>query len=120
MNRRVSLPAAAAVLGLAACATQPPEPVAQLAAARATLQQAQPTAARHAPAALRNAEAKLQAAEAARVRGDHAEALRLAEQAEADARLAWAQAEHERSRQALAEVNAGIETLRQEVQRRPQ
>lgn len=120
MSARLSWLAVLAAVGLGACATQPPAPIAEVAAARATIQQAQPTATRFAPESLRNAQAKLQAAEAALARGEHRDALRLAEQAEADARLAWAQAEHERSRHALAEVNTGIEVLKQEVQRRTQ
>jgi hypothetical protein len=117
---RWQAPLAAMTLALGGCATQPPAPTAEVAAARATVSQAQPSASRYAPEALRAAQAKLQSAEAALARGENERALLLAEQAEADAKLAWAQAEHERSRRALAEVNEGVELLKRELERRPQ
>jgi hypothetical protein len=87
----------AAVLALAACAsTSPPE--ADLAAARAALLQAEPVAHRYAQPELKLAQAKLARAEQAMTREDWREARRLAEQAEVDARYAWALAESERVR----------------------
>jgi len=91
-------------LALGACAA-PYKPVAELAAARTTVEHAQPAAARYAPQELRAAQAKLERAEAAMAREDHVEARLLAEQAEVDARLAWSLAESERARRELAEVN---------------
>ena len=83
-------------LALAACASPtPPDP--ELAAARAAVIQAEPVAHRYAARELRLAQAKLERAEQAMARHDWAEARRLAEQAEVDARFAWALAEHERS-----------------------
>ena len=82
---------------LAACATEPP-PTAQLAAARAAVDQAAPGAS-YAPRELAAAQTKLKEAQAALARGDNLQARRLAQEAEVDARLAWALSENERSRQ---------------------
>jgi hypothetical protein len=84
-------------LALAACATPAP-PEADLAAARAALLQAEPFAHRYARAELALAQSKLAQAEQAMARDDWREARRLAEQAEVDARYAWALAENERVR----------------------
>ena len=83
---------------LLACATSSPPPDADLAAARAALLQAEPAAHRYAPAELRIAQDKLARAEQAMSHDDWAEARRLAEEAEVDARYAWALAENERTR----------------------
>lgn len=82
---------------LSACATEP-APSAELAAARAAVQQANP-AAEYAPRELAEAQTKLDLAENAFARGDNVRARRLAQEAEVDARLAWALSENERSRQ---------------------
>jgi hypothetical protein len=87
----------AAVVCLAACATTP-APDVELAAARAAIVQAEPLAWRHAQAELRLAQEKLTRAEQAATQNRFDEARRLAEQAEVDARYAWALAEAERSR----------------------
>lgn len=84
-------------LALGACATSSP-PDADLAAARAALLQAEPVAHHYAPAELRLAQDKLARAEQAMSRDDWTEARRLAEQAEVDARYAWALGENERAR----------------------
>jgi hypothetical protein len=81
---------------LAACATEAP-PTAELASARAAVAQAGPTA-EYAPKELAAAQTKLTAAQQALARGDNVQARRLAQQAEVDARLAWALSENERSR----------------------
>ena len=81
---------------LAACATEPP-PAAELAAARAAIDQVAPVA-EYAPKELAAAQTKLTLARNALARGDNTRARRLAQQAEVDARLAWALAENERSR----------------------
>lgn len=81
---------------LAACATEPP-PTAELAAARAAVEQAGPGA-DYAPKELAAAQTKLSAAQAALARGDNVRARRLAQEAEVDARLAWVLSENERSR----------------------
>ena len=81
---------------LAACATEP-APTAELAAARAAVDQAAP-ASEYAPRELAAAQTKLRAAQDALARGDNLQARRLAQEAEVDARLAWALAENEGSR----------------------
>ena len=86
-----------ALFFLAACATPAP-PDADLAAARAALLQAEPVAHRFAAPELRLAQSKLARAEQAMARDDWREARQLAEQAEVDARYAWALAENERAR----------------------
>ena len=88
---------ASIVLALAACASVPP-PATDLASARAAVEQAGPLATRYAPAELAAAQRKLQRAEEALARDDRVQARRLAEEAEVDARFAWAVAENERSR----------------------
>jgi hypothetical protein len=106
-----------AVLCVAGCATTPP-PTEQLAAARAMVNQAQPTAGKEAPLELQSAQAKLARAEDAMQRGDYEIARRNAEQAEVDAKLALSAAENARAQRAAAEVERGIETLREELDRR--
>ena len=87
----------ALLVALAACATEP-APTAELAAARAAVEQASPDA-DYAPKELAAAQRKLSAAEDALARGENAHARRLAQEAEVDARLASALSENERSRQ---------------------
>ena len=66
------------------------------------------------------AQNKLARAEVAMADEDYERARRLAEEAEMDARLAWSLAESEQAREALAEVQRGTQTLKQELQRRTQ
>ena len=106
-----------ALLCVGACATTPP-PTEQLAAARAMVNQAQPIAGKEAPLELQSAQTKLSRAEDAMQRGDYEVARRNAEQAEVDAKLAWSVAENARAQRAAAEVERGIETLREELDRR--
>jgi hypothetical protein len=87
---------------LAACATTDP-PEAEMAAARAMVAQARPAAQQDAPAELAAAQGKLVHAETALQRGHYAHARILAEQAEADARLAWTVSENARLQRALRE-----------------
>jgi hypothetical protein len=111
-----ALAGAAVAAALSACASTPP-PVAQLAAARATVSQAQPVAITDAPAELHTAQTKLARAEDAMQRGDYLHARLLAEQAEVDARYAWTLAENARMQRAAAELDQGIRTLREELER---
>ena len=106
---------AAALVG---CGSNPP--VAEMSAARTLVSQAEPEAARYAPDLLREAQAKLASAEAALKNGNNDEAKLLAEKAQADARLASASAEHQRTQQAVADLDKSLETLRQEANRRSQ
>ncbi len=118
MNRTsaASLPASALLALCGACATTPP-PTEQLASARAMVTQAQPVAVKEAPLELHAAQDKLARAEGAMQRGDYPAARRLAEQAEADAKLAWTVAENARAQRAAAEVESSIQTLRNELGR---
>ena len=88
------------IAALAACATTD-APESQMAAARAMVAQArlaQPTA----PVELNAAQEKLARAERAMQRGDYGHARLLADEAEADARLAWSASERSRMQNALA------------------
>jgi hypothetical protein len=109
--------AIALAFGIAACASTPP-PTEQVAAARVMVNQAEPRAAKEAPLELQAAQVKLGRAEDAMQQGEYENARRNAEEAELDAKLAWTVAERVRAQRAEAEVNRGIETLRQEIERR--
>lgn len=113
------LAAAALIAGLAACASMPP-PHQQMGAARAMVAQAHTVAAQDAPLELSTAQTKLARAEEAMKREDYVNARILAEQAEVDAKYAWTLAENARAQRASAEVNQGINALRQELERRGQ
>ncbi len=83
------------VLALAGCADAP---TVDMSAAELALDQAQVLASHYAAPELAAAKAKLARAEQALARDERREARMLAEEAEVDARLAWALAENERSR----------------------
>jgi hypothetical protein len=97
-----------------------PPPQQQLGAARAMVAQAQPLAMQEAPTELVTAQNKLARAEEAMKREDYANARIYAEQAEADARYALVLAQNARAQRAAAEVDRGISTLQQELERRVQ
>jgi hypothetical protein len=88
------------LVALAACATTDP-PEAEMTAARAMVAQARPAGQTAAPMELAQAEGKLARAEVAMQRGHNGQAKLLAEQAEADARLAWTISENARAQAAL-------------------
>ena len=88
------------VAALAACATTD-SPESEMAAARAMVAQARPVAEADAPQELAAAQAKLARAELAMQRGHYGHAQILAQQAEADAKLAWTTAENARVQRAL-------------------
>jgi len=105
---------------LAACSSTPP-PSAELAAGRAALEGAETSGAReYAGAELEAARNKLAQAEQASSRGDNDLARRLAEAAEADARLAQARASSVRSRNAATQVERSLQALQDELQRKSQ
>jgi hypothetical protein len=89
-----------ALLALAGCATTDP-PQREMTAARAMVAQARPVAGKEAPLELAAAQGKLVRAETAMQRGHYEHARLLAEQAEADAKLAWTVAEQLRAQRAL-------------------
>ena len=66
---------------------------------------------------LNEARNKLEKARALATAGDDQGAMRMAEQADVDAQLARARAGAERSRLAVAELEAGLQTLRDELNR---
>jgi hypothetical protein len=105
------------VAALAACASQPPANPA-LAASASALESARSAGAPElAPVPLNNARTKLERARALAQAGRNREAIRMAEQSDADSQLARATAGSERSRRALAEVEASLQSLREELRR---
>jgi uncharacterized lipoprotein len=120
--RRLALPLAAgfACVLLAACSSTP-EPKAEVAAGQAALEAAQTSGAReYAGAELEAARNKLNLAQQASAQGDNDLARRLAEAAEADARLAQARASSVRARNAATQVERTLQALQDELQRKPQ
>jgi membrane-bound lytic murein transglycosylase len=114
---RAAVCAACAVL--AACASDPPTAPA-LAVSAASVEAARSAGApEYAQADLTSASTKLDQARALARAGNNRQAVWLAEEADADAQVARAQAGSERSRKALAEVEAGLRTLREELARKP-
>lgn len=101
-----------------ACATRPPAPDQELAVARSALSSAEDAGAReHAEADFRQARQKLEQAEAARNRGEHDRARRLAIEAESDARYAAFRARAESTEAAIIELEESIDDLRAEIER---
>jgi hypothetical protein len=108
---------AAATL-IAACASKGTPPIEQLATSRAALSQAEAAGAREfAPVELYNAREKLVQADAASQKEDYGQALLLAEQSEAESRLAEAKARTGKAQAAVQELRRSIETLRSEIER---
>ena len=105
-------------LALGACASSAPN--SEIRAAKAVVADVEPLATQYAPHELQAAKDKLSRAEAAMTRYDYVLARWLAEEAQADARLAKSLAESERKRREVAEVDKGIQDLRQQLERRPQ
>jgi hypothetical protein len=117
----VAAPAAACcALLLAACGSSAPPPNAALAASGASLEAARAAgAAELASVEMTGARNKLERARALAQQGRNRDAIRMAEEADADAQVARALAGSERAKRAVAEVEAGLATLRQELQRTP-
>lgn len=104
-----------AAFALAACAT-PDAPSQELALANAEIDQAlRAGATERAPDTIADARSKMELAQDAVDDGEMEEARRLAQQAQLDARLATAQTNAAESREALAEVNEGLDALRNEL-----
>lgn len=112
---------AVGALFLAACASMPP-PTEEVTKAEAAVTQAEGAGARDfAPLELRTAQEKLDRAKAAMKEDDednYATARRLAEEAEADAKLAATKARTAKAQKAATELQEGINTLRQELNRK--
>lgn len=119
-TRHMGLPALLAAGLLGACAHSP-SPAPYIAAGTASIEAARASGAPElAPVALNEARVKLQRAQALAQAGNDADAVRLAQQADADAQLARAQAGAERSRRSAAEIEAGLQALQTELSRRQQ
>jgi hypothetical protein len=103
-------------VGMAGCAGTPP--VATLSQAELAVQQAdQKTASQYAALELRIAREQLDKAKKAMADEEYDEARRLADQALVNAQFAEAKAGAEKARQAAAELQKSIQTLRTELQR---
>jgi hypothetical protein len=106
-------------MGLAGCATVP-EPTDQLAVSRAAVADAAGSGAgEYAPVELRAAQENIERAERAIGAREYARARRLAEDAEVDARLAATKARSIKAQRAVAEVQASVRALQEELERRP-
>ncbi len=105
---------------LAACAGTP-QSAPFIAASTASIDAARAAGASElAPVPLDDARAKLQQAQALAQSGRNEDAIRLAQQADVDAQLARARAGAERSRRSAAEVDASLQVLQDELNRRQQ
>ena len=112
---RTMLAGACAVSALAGCSS-PPVPREQLAVGTASVEAAQSAGAGElAPVELNHAREKLSLATAALRDKQLVAARRLAEEADADAQVARSKANAERSRRAADEIVAGLQTLRQQL-----
>ena len=101
----------------AGCASGPDIADTGIARAEATVENAAGTgAAEFASTELDSAREKLVQAKLAEEQGDEELAARLAEEAEIDAQVAMARAEHAEAEEAVREVREGTETLRRELQ----
>ncbi|MFM9916502.1 MAG: DUF4398 domain-containing protein [Rhizobacter sp.] len=108
---------ATGALALTGCA-HTPSPAPSLASSSASVEAARSAGAPELAAAeLNEARSKLERARALAAAGDERGAIRLAEQADVDAQLARARAGSERSRRAVTELEAGLQTLRDELSR---
>ena len=111
---------AAAVLAVAGCASTP-IPNEKIAVAKASVQRAEQTGApEFAPVELAAARDKLNRAEKSAAAREAQPATMLAEQADADAQLAEATAQQQRSHKAATEFDTSMQALRQESMRSSQ
>ncbi len=111
---------AAVALSAAGCATMP-IPNEQIAVAKSSVQHAEQAGAPElAPVEMSAARDKLARAEKAAADHDAQPATQLAEQANADAQLAEATAQEQRSHKAAMELDASLRALRQESSRSTQ
>jgi Domain of unknown function (DUF4398) len=104
-------------LGAAGCASTP-VPNEKIAVAKASVERAeQAGAVEYAPVEMQAARDKLTRAERANSDHDRVPAADLADQANADARLAEATAQEHKSHKAATELDASLQSLRQESNR---
>jgi len=106
-----------AVTQFAACSSGPP-PKQELTLTQASIRSAEAAGATsHAPKALRTAQQKVETAEVLMSKKKHDKAKRLLTQAMADAELAEATAEAEKSKVAYQELQQSIDLMKQEIAR---
>lgn len=111
-------PALLASAWLTGCATASPEPVAEVAQARALVAQADAAGAgEFAPAPLSSARSNLQAAETLSGKGRNSDARRAAGRSSADAKLALATTDRAKAQQAANDSDAALNALRSETRR---
>ena len=104
-------------LGAAGCASTP-IPNEKIAVAKASVERAeQAGGVEYAPVEMQAARDKLNRAQRANSDHDSVPAADLADQANADAKLAEATAQEHKSRKAAAELDASLQSLRQESNR---
>jgi tetratricopeptide (TPR) repeat protein len=119
---RVATLSAAALLGasvLGGCASEP-KPTAQLVRASTLVSQAEKSQAqRYAPTDLQRARDELSSARSAEADGKYDRALRLAENAAADADLAGARAAEGKAKESAGQVHRSLDTLREQLQQNP-
>lgn len=116
LRQWIGVPLVCGILGMAGCAGKPP--LANLAQAELAVQEADTkTASQYAPLELKTAREQLAEAKRAMDDEEYDAARRLADQALVNAQLAEAKAGAEKARQAAAELQKSIQTLRTEVQR---
>ena len=107
----------AVILLFAGCASLPP-PTEQMAVSRAAISNALSAGGnQYAPVVYKSAVDKMQAAEAAMHNEDYVLALRLAQEAEVDARLAAETARAAKAQKAADAVQDGMRVLRKEMNR---
>ena len=110
-----------ALLSTVGCASAPPQLAGQMVKSESSIESAERSGAReYGAAALERARVTLKSAEAAADRKDYDSALRMAREAELDAKLAAAQTAHKKAQQSLDEIIESIETLRREITRNQQ
>lgn len=118
MNLRMMAVLASASALVAGCASAPQPADTQIVRAETSIENAADGGAReYASDLLEDARDKLVSAKLAAEKGDDDVALRLAEEAELDARVALARAGQTEAEESLREVRDGIETLRNELER---
>jgi len=115
---RFGIPVLALVL-ITGCASGP-KPDAALASGSSSLESARAAGAPELAAVeIGDARSKLEQARALAQAGRPRDAIRMAEQADADAQLARARAGSEKAKRAVDEVDASLRTLREELARTP-
>lgn len=108
------------ILGMAGCASTP-IPNEKIAVAKSSVQRAEQSGApEFAPVEMTSAREKLSRAEQAAAARDAQPATELAEQANIDAQLAEATAQKQKSHKAVMELDASLQSLRQESLRNTQ